>query len=353
MRVDEKLFAKIQNYMLIGVSVLLFFVIVNTVFSSGIIRAGDRDILFDYTQVDHRRSNHIAVTKEEETTAPQTTEPEISYYRASPIAAVSANHSAASVRATTRRPTTVPTTQPQTLAPDTTAAPTTELVTEPTEVTTAPHTTVEPTTEAESTVPSTSVEPTESTSPSSSVEPTESTSPSSSVEPTESTSPSSSVEPTESKSPSSSVEPTESTAPSSSVDPTEDVAPSTDTTEPETNEPNAFSGIIEAIEKLIGVGDNKFTDPSATNSTEESTTEKKQPDAASLDATSCTKDTKASTDNQSKPQNAQSSETAKISGAVSGGLNSVKTGSPSIAVIVLIVISSLTVAMYFACRKEH
>ena len=366
-RVDERLFSRLQNYMLVGVSVTLMFLVVNSVFSSGILRAGDRDIFVDGSLNSIRPIEYGVITYEEQLTEPSTgfTPPDVYFHEVTPVVgqvthAASANNTQRAAVASA----TVPTTKVNSVQVTTqaTTAPLTTVVTEPTEVTTTPSTTVPSTTAfttASSTAPSStgasstaasstaaSTEPTESTHASSSVDPSASTMPSSSIDPSASTMPSSSIDPSASTVPSSSVDPSASTVPSSSVDPSSGTVP-TSTAEHTHASSNPIEELIIAIEHIFGGDENETTEANTEITNGESTAI----GTASKDATSgSVSATKAADSGKGNTGGAVTTKTTTSGAKTSAG--AVQTGDLSMALLILAVVVSMTVGVYFTKRKD-
>ncbi|MER2079975.1 MAG: hypothetical protein ABS876_00460 [Ruminococcus sp.] len=363
MRVDERLFSRLQNYMLVGVSVTLMFLVVNSVFSSGILRAGDRDIFVDGSLNSIRPIEYGVITYEEQLTEPSTgfTPPDVYFHEVTPVVgqvthAASANNTQRAAVASA----TVPTTKVNSVQVTTqaTTAPLTTVVTEPTEVTTTPSTTVPSTTAfttASSTAPSsTGASSTAASSTAASTEPTESTHASSSVDPSASTMPSSSIDPSASTVPSSSVDPSASTVPSSSVDPSSGTVPTStaETTIPTTGEhthasSNPIEELIIAIEHIFGGDENETTEANTEITNGESTAI----GTASKDATSgSVSATKAADSGKGNTGGAVTTKTTTSGAKTSAG--AVQTGDLSMALLILAVVVSMTVGVYFTKRKD-
>ena len=354
-RVDERLFSRLQNYMLVGVSVTLMFLVVNSVFSSGILRAGDRDIFVDGSLNSIRPIEYGVITYEEQLTEPSTgfTPPDVYFHEVTPVVgqvthAASANNTQRAAVASA----TVPTTKVNSVQVTTqaTTAPLTTVVTEPTEVTTTPSTTVPSTTAfttASSTAPSsTGASSTAASSTAASTEPTESTHASSSVDPSASTMPSSSIDPSASTVPSSSVDPSASTVPSSSVDPSSGTVP-TSTAEHTHASSNPIEKLIIAIEHIFGGDENETTEANTEITNGESTAI----GTASKDATSgSVSATKAADSGKGNTGGAVTTKTTTSGAKTSAG--AVQTGDLSMALLILAVVVSMTVGVYFTKRKD-
>ena len=354
-RVDERLFSRLQNYMLVGVSVTLMFLVVNSVFSSGILRAGDRDIFVDGSLNSIRPIEYGVITYEEQLTEPSTgfTPPDVYFHEVTPVVgqvthAASANNTQRAAVASA----TVPTTKVNSVQVTTqaTTAPLTTVVTEPTEVTTTPSTTVPSTTAfttASSTAPSsTGASSTAASSTAASTEPTESTHASSSVDPSASTMPSSSIDPSASTVPSSSVDPSASTVPSSSVDPSSGTVP-TSTAEHTHASSNPIEELIIAIEHIFGGDENETTEANTEITNGESTAI----GTASKDATSgSVSATKAADSGKGNTGGAVTTKTTTSGAKTSAG--AVQTGDLSMALLILAVVVSMTVGVYFTKRKD-
>ena len=354
-RVDERLFSRLQNYMLVGVSVTLMFLVVNSVFSSGILRAGDRDIFVDGSLNSIRPIEYGVITYEEQLTEPSTgfTPPDVYFHEVTPVVgqvthAASANNTQRAAVASA----TVPTTKVNSVQVTTqaTTAPLTTVVTEPTEVTTTPSTTVPSTTAfttASSTAPSsTGASSTAASSTAASTEPTESTHASSSVDPSASTMPSSSIDPSASTVPSSSVDPSASTVPSSSVDPSSGTVP-TSTAEHTHASSNPIEELIIAIEHIFGGDENETTEANTEITNGESTAI----GTASKDATSgSVSATKAADSGKGNTGGAVTTKTTTSGAKTSAG--AVQTGDLSMALLILAVVVSMTVGVYSTKRKD-
>ena len=350
-RVDERLFSRLQNYMLVGVSVTLMFLVVNSVFSSGILRAGDRDIFVDGSLNSIRPIEYGVITYEEQLTEPSTgfTPPDVYFHEVTPVVgqvthAASANNTQRAAVASA----TVPTTKVNSVQVTTqaTTAPLTTVVTEPTEVTTTPSTTV-PSTTAFTTASSTAPSSTGASS-------TAASSTAASTEPTESTHASSSVDPSASTMPSSSIDPSASTVPSSSVDPSSGTVPTStaETTIPTTGEhthasSNPIEELIIAIEHIFGGDENETTEANTEITNGESTAI----GTASKDATSgSVSATKAADSGKGNTGGAVTTKTTTSGAKTSAG--AVQTGDLSMALLILAVVVSMTVGVYFTKRKD-
>lgn len=352
MRVDEKLMNKIQSYLLIGISIATFFIIVNCVFTSGIMRAGERDLSSDKYKEYHHVSSYSAKVMEPAAN-PIFNEFTYAYHEASPLfySVVHTNATRNTIMTPIVQATIPSTTQPKTVkaaaattAPVTKASATT-IVTEPTENSTAVSTNVSSTTEPSSTASTVSssgvTEPTETTADCSTTNPSASTEPSSNTDPSASTTdPSASMEPTESTNSSTGTEPT------SSVVPTTEVS-STSATTSQTNA-NPFKNLIEGFGKLIGL-DSSQEDSTNTATTDSSQT---QYQTGYSDTTSAAMEitSKSATGNSA---NSNSSNQVSVTGGAKADTSAIPTGNSSMAVAILVILVSLTSIMFFIRRKDR
>ena len=346
MKIDEQIFKRIQNYMLIGVLVLVFFLVVHAVFSNAMINAGDNEYIAE-NSVNSETTTYDTIIEDEEMTQPTSSisKSENSKYEVITVKPQldqtlnpADSNNAVAPATTPMIPTATRPTQPTTVAPaaatptavaSTTAAPTTAV---PTTVatTTVAHTTAAPTTVAHTTVDPTTVPATtepSSTDPSVSTAPTtepSSTDPSASTAPTtepSSTDPSASTAPT--------TEPS-STAPSASVEPTTQmpstnpsVTNPTEVVEPTTRDP--LSEVIQSVGDTLNdlAGKDKSTRdeptaPAATNAGILSPKNEATPDIVY-----------AETD------------------------NTVPTGAAPMGIVILVTLLSVALAAYFANRRTN
>lgn len=339
MRIDERLFGRIQRNLIIGVCAILLFVVITSILSKGTLSAGERDVFLDNSYKDQNATyNLIANNAENTQTSSEASEPIVFSHDLLP--AIPQQISRFLVTAAIRN-----TTPPTTTAITATVTPTsTEInnsyTTKPTvvpQVQTQPITAAPPITTPHTTAPGWDIIPT-STGTFTTIEPCEPTQttsahtePSSSVEPSASTYPSSAVKPTETVQPSSSVTPpvTES---STSFIPSTTVMPPT-SVEPSSEETSTVSDTTDASE----------TTEETTDSTEESTQDTSDTDPSSQPPITVGDGTIGYKGNA----------TTQIQGIKAASDTAVQTSNASLTIVVLIILLSLAISLFFIHKKKR
>lgn len=334
MRIDERLFGKIQRNLIIGVCAILLFVVITSIFSNGTLSAGERDVFLDNSYKDQNATYNLIANNTETTQASSEASKPIVFshdllpsipQQISQFLVTAANRNTTPPTTTvvtapvipvptevnnsfTTKPTVAPQvqTQPITAAPPITTPPTTAPGWGIIPTTTAAFTTIEP------------CEPTQATS--------AHTEPSSSVVPSASTYPSSTVEPTETVQPSSSVVPPV-TEPSTSF------VPPTTVVEPSTEETSTVSDTTDASE----------TTEETTESTEESTQDTSDTEPSSQ-APMMTGDGTVGYKGNS---------TTQIQGVKAASDKTVQTSNASLTIVVLIILLSLAISLFFIHKKKR